>query len=358
MSRRNRDAAAAAAASEAGRVLQQQRQDPSPEPEQAPVKVERGERPPTRNEPRNRAMDEIYEADRQRKGFNIEQEADTTKEVTPEVAPEVAPEVKAEAPAPVAAEAVEAVSAPVPETVRVKVDGEEWDAPKAEVDEAGGLVAFQKIKAAERRLEKAKEAATEASKAQAAIIEWAKSLQQQPAPAQPKTPADLLKEKIDTIRWGTPEESAAALQEVLAQQNRPVDPQQLVGHALTAFKQNMAVERFKTEFQDIVSNQLLLKLATQLQNERLTELKGNIPDWDNFYRSIGNEIRSVVGRQNQPPAASAQGNTSLATKEEKKSSIVSLPTASARAELPKEEKPETREEILNRMKKARGIPTG
>lgn len=356
MSRRNRDAAAAAAASEAGRVLQQQRES-APEPEQTPVKVERGERPPTRNEPRNRAMEEIYEADRQRKGVQDEPEAPKEEPK----AEEPAHEVTAEAPAPVAAEAVAEVPAAVPETVRVKVDGEEWDAPKSEVDEAGGLVAFQKVKAAERRLEKAKEAAAEANKAQAAILEWAKSIAQQQPQAQPqaaRTPADLLKEKIDVIRWGTPEESAAALQEVLAQQNRPVDPQQLVGHALTAFKQNMAVDRFKTEFSDVVANPLLLKLATQLQNERLAELKGNIPDWDNFYRSIGNEIRSVVGRQNQPPAASTQGNTSLATKEEKKSSIVSLPTASARAELPKEEKPETREEILNRMKKARGIPTG
>lgn len=356
MARRNRDEAAASAASEAGRILQQQKQaqetvEPAPQ-----VKVERGERPPTRNEPRNRAMEEIYEADRQRKG--IEEPKEEPKAAEPEPKAE---ETKAEpaAPAPDAGEVVAEVPAAVPETVRVKVDGEEWDAPKAEVEAAGGLVAYQKEKAAENRLAKLKEEMAETKKAQAALLQWAQQVQQQAQPqAAPKTPADILKEKIDVIRWGTPEESAAALQEVIATTNAPVDQNQLVRSALTAFQQTQAVTRFKTEFQDIVANPLLLKLATSLQNERIAELKGQVADWDNFYRSIGNEIRSVTGRQHQPSAAPATGNTSQSDKEAKKASIVSLPTAAARAELPKEEKPETRDEILNRMKKARGIPIG
>jgi len=357
MGRRNREEAAAAAASEAGRILQQQKQaDPEPAPQ---VKVERGERPPTRNEPRNRAMEEIYEADRQRKGIEEPKEEPKAAEPKPEETKAEEPKDEPAAPAPDAAPVAAKVPAAVPETVRVKVDGEEWDAPKAEVDAAGGLVAYQKEQAAERRLAKIKEEQAEMKRTQAAMLQWAQQLQAQAQPqAAPKTPADILKEKIDVIRWGTPEESAAALQEALQATNAPVDQAAMVRSALNAFQQTQAVSKFKSEFADVVGNPLLLKLATNLQNERIAELKGQVPDWDNFYRSIGNEIRSVLVRQHQPPAAPATGNTSQSDKEARKASIVSLPTAAARAELPKEEKPETRDEILNRMKKARGIPTG
>ena len=80
-----------------------------------------------------------------------------------------------------------------------------------------------------------------------------------------------------------------------------------------------------------------------------------------FYRTIGNEVRSVVGRSSQPAKATVEapvGNTSQTDKEPRKASIVNLPTASTRAAVKEDPKPETREDILNDMRKRRGLPIG
>src|SRR6185295_2067396 len=141
----------------------------------------------------------------------------------------------------------------------------------------------------------------------------------------------------------------------------------LVTQATVSIKRDNAMEQFKKEFQDVAANPLLSQLVENLERQRLTPYVTNGKpnwgglaqlDWGNFYRTIGNEVRSVVGpRPSQPaagaatPAAATEGTPSPASeKEARKSSIVTLPTASARAELPKESKPESREESLNRMR--------
>ena len=369
MGRRNRAEAAESAASEAGRILQAQKQAQEPAPEAATEPQARSDapRPPARNEPRRRALEEIENRDIQSKGLEEpkkeeKQNAPVVQDPPPPSAEDMLKGGKFSQPEPAETKAAPQAeeAAPVPEapkTVKAKVDGEEFDVPEAEIEAAGGVTAWQKSKAAENRLNKANEALAEAKKNQALMLELlAKQAGPQTPAAPPKTEADLLKEKIDVIRWGTPEESAAALREVLAATNKPVDPNQLINQAVLAMTRKSAVDRFKTEFSDVMANPLVAKLAIALEQERLTQVQGQIPDWDNFYRSIGNEIRSVI-RPSQTATASPAGNTSQ-PKEEKKASIVNLPTASARAEPPKEEKPETREDILNKMKKARGIPVG
>jgi len=137
-------------------------------------------------------------------------------------------------------------------------------------------------------------------------------------------------------------------------------------HAVSVMQKNAAIDNFKKEFQDVVSNPMLLRLAASLETDMTKQ--GPPSDWQEFYRSLGNQVRSVVsGRQPQPPAivpatpaVPSPGNPSpVATdREARKSSIVNLPTASARAALPAESKPKSRDDILNDYKKSRGIPTG
>jgi hypothetical protein len=62
------------------------------------------------------------------------------------------------------------------------------------------------------------------------------------------------------------------------------------------------------------------------------------------------------GKTQAATVATETGKTSASEKEAKKASIVNLPTASQRAVLPKEEKPQTREEIFREERKARGLP--
>jgi hypothetical protein len=169
----------------------------------------------------------------------------------------------------------------------------------------------------------------------------------------------FIAEKMDIVRFGTKEEAAKALLEIQQRgQPKALDPQAIIQQAANKIKHDQAVAEFDKEFSDVATNPLLLKLVVALRNERIKEAKGPI-DWGNFYRTIGQEVRGVAGRQSQSasaPAKTASNPSQQSEKEARKASIVNLPTAGSRAEQPKEEKPETREESLNRMRRARGQP--
>lgn len=365
MGNRNRQAMAAQAASEAGRVLQSVKAEQSVEPQVVDEHVKPEivrERPPPRDEPRRQAMDELVEKDLERRGIKEPK----PEAVIPDNPPPPTPEQMLEGgkfseptPEPVQDEApAEVVPEPI-KTVRVKVDGDEFDVPQEEVDEAGGVKSYQILKASENRLRKANDTL---AKAQAQFAEWANKQTAQPVP----TEDEFIASKIDAIRFGTPEESAAALREVM--QIQKVDPQQIIEQATDRIRHDSAVAKFDSEFSDISANPLLLKLTVALRQERLQQvqqayqtgqLKGPL-DWNKFYSTIGNEVRSVIGRQSQPTTTpNATGNPSQSEKEARKASIVNLPTAAAsRAVAPEAPKQESREDTLNLMRKSRGIPTG
>jgi hypothetical protein len=231
-------------------------------------------------------------------------------------------------------------------TVRVKVDGEEYDVPQEEIEAYGGVKPYQIAKASENRLKKANEALAEAKKLQAS------------AKTPDVTADDFLKQKIEVLRWGTPEESAKAFKEILEKQNKPIDHNMIVEMAADRIRHDDAVKAFDKEFADIGASQLHLKLVVALREERLKQ--GHPGDWGNFYRSLGNEVRAVMPKQSQPNVTQKTQDTTSPvpeSKEERKSSIVNLPTAAAqRATLPEDPKPETRQDILNQMRKTRGLP--
>jgi hypothetical protein len=327
---------------------------PAPSPEQVEPQADKpeGNRPPPRNEPRRLAMEEIEAREASQRGVEPEPKVEPKAEPKPE--PKV--EVKSEIPEPRAEAKTEA--APPVERVKVKVDGEEFEVSQSEIDDAGGVRAYQTQKAADNRLKKANEALAETRKTQAAIAQWV----QQQAPKEPTVTDDqFIQSKVDAIRYGTPEESANALKEVLNRANPRIDPQIITQQAVSTMQMHQAIDNFNKEFQDVASNPILYRAAVALKNERWgeTSLK---TDWNDFYRKIGNEVRSAVGRQpqtNQLAVAPTSDTPSpQSDKEARKASIVNLPTAAARATPPAESKPETREDTLNAMRKARGIPTG
>lgn len=379
MSRRTREAAqqAAAQATAAATESQQSVENveipqfvPEPEPEK-PRQQKReskkdsdGDEPVVtirRNEPRRRALEELENRHNKAKGIEPEPEPEPKAEVKPEIEAKTESESAVEPAVEPAAEVAEPVAEPVveaPKLVRVKVDGEEFDVPEEEIEAAGGVKAYQKDKAAENRLVKANQALAETRQLQAAI---AQHTQRTVAPQQPQPTLDqFIASKMEKLRFGTEEEFAAAMREIL--QIQRVDVNAITHNAVMTMQKNMAVDNFKKEFQDVVSNPLLLRLASTLENERVAKL-GPQPDWNSFYRSIGNEVRSVTGRQSQTPATTPKSTTSdpisqsPSEKEARKASIVNIPTAAARASVA-ETKPETREDILNSMRKSRGLPVG
>lgn len=310
---------------------------------------------PPRNEPRRQAMEEIL--------ASREQTEPTPVEVAPEpVAPSPEAILAANTPADPIVE-TPVIETPVIEMVKVKIDGVESEVPKTEIDEEGGIVAYQRNKASENRLAKVNQELAETKKLQAQMVSW---IQQNQKPAAPvETDDQFIASRMDAIRFGTVEQSAAAMREVLQRSNPKVDQGAITQGAISEFKRQSAVENFNKEFQDVATNPLLKRLAISLEMERGPQAWTDPrTDWNDFFRKIGNEVRSVSARPYQPstptatPAAPATGNTSqVSDKEARKSSIVNLPTAAARAALPTESKPETREDTLNNMRKSRGIPT-
>ena len=359
--------AAASQASEAARVLAQRshesRSEPSPEPAEPAPHVEKAI-DPTRVErllnarPSVQARDEII----RKRGLDKEEEPEPKPELKTE--PKLEVESQLEPEAKVGAQ-TEASPVETPKTVKVKVDGEEFDAPAEEVEAAGGVKAFQMMKASENRLAKANKLVEESGKSQAEILKLAQALIQQQPRTQPQpqlSDAQFIASKLQTIRFGSDEEGAAALQEILQRKLPQIDHQAIVTHATNHIENKRAASAFKTKNPDVFANPTLTELAIALERKHAAQLtKGQVVDWDGFYSKIEHEIRAIAPlRQSQPQAQpKTDGTTSQpSVKEERKASITTIPTAAARAALPEPEKElspeEERKAWIASQKKSRG----
>jgi hypothetical protein len=305
----------------------------------------------TRGEPKEEVKQEKPEPKQETKEVKDEPkpEPEAKKEEPKQDAQAPQPEANTEAP-PAANETNQTVQ--TVQTVRVKVDGEEYDAPKEEVDAYGGLRAYQIAKAQENRLAKVNEAL-------AALREQQARPQAQQVPVQ--TDSDFIKSQIDVMRFGTPEESAAALDKILERRQQKVDPNLIVLQATLAIQKKAAVDQFAKDYPEIIASPVLKKLALALEAEEMQKIgQSRAPvDFKKVYDGIGQQIRGAIPRQHQAQSSAPtnSGNTSQVSsdKEARKASITEPPKASAaRATLPEEEKPETREESLNRMRRTRG----
>lgn len=350
--RRNRERASSDAMAAASAVPDDAQVAFEPDPEySAPVATpepdaRRDDDPPPRqfkvgNEERANAMDELVKARQERETV--------AAEGAPAAEPSLAPEPAAEPAAPAA-----------PEMVRVKIDGEESEVSKADVDALGGVNAYQIHKAAEKRLEKAKEA----EKRIAALLQQVEQRAKPPTPVEPpRKPEDLIREAVSKIQVSTPEEGAQALAGVLESMIPRIDPQQMAYQSMVLMRATEAEDRFVREQTELVQNPLLKQLVIAEKQRRLTEYqqRQELPsDWNQFYSDIARDIRAAIGRPATTPAPSAQTpsqpTSGSAEKEARKASITALPTASQRASLPEEQKPPTRDDLLNQMRKARGQP--
>lgn len=350
-----RAANAAAAASKASEAIASAPAQVEASDPEGPTNQEPSRGLKLRNDPRNEAMAEVIA--RHEKGVELP---------TPD--PEPTPDPVA-APAPTddsAPAAVESTVAVVPVMVKQKVDGVEIEVSQEEIDAAGGEREWRMQKASENRLTASKQALAEAQQARNEAkqmqVLMAQFLQQQ-APKQPVVTDDqFLLSKIDVIRFGSAEESAQAMREVMQRSNPRIDTNVITQQAVSQMQQKMAIDAFAKEFQDVASNSILLRAAMSLENERRAQTGPNT-DWSMHYRSIGNEVRSGAGRPSQPQLTAAAATTDTPSqapsdKEARKASIVNLPTAAQRATPSADPKPESREDILNSMRKTRGQPTG
>lgn len=276
-----------------------------------------------------------------------EPESETVAEATPE--PETPAETVPETPA-------------APEMVTVKIDGQESQVSKAEVDSAGGVAQYQMLKASERRYEQANREKQEMAQLLAQARQLIEANQKPKEPD--KTPDELIRERVTQIQLGTPEEAAQAIKDIL-QANTPkqLDPVALANYVSDQVAQKGAAQRFIQRNSDLLQNPYFGRVAAFMEGDKLS--KSRPSDWDAFYINLESEFRNGLGKPaiTQAPSDTTQQtgqptSGTVADKLARKADIVNLPVAGARVQAKEEPKPLSREDRINLMRKTRGQPVG
>ncbi len=236
-----------------------------------------------------------------------------------------------------ALEAAEAASVGQTALPKIKVNGQEVDLTPDMIAKA------QKIAAADVYL------------AEAAKLR--NDLAKQAAPAQPAAVPDQSEDLVAlarAIQMGSEEEAVDALRKLQKPQGpsqdevaRTIDERMNFHNALNKYRENYA---------DIVSDPVLNKLAQQ-RDEEFLRAGDNRPYYER-YAAIGDELRSWVASkggqtQQKPPAVAAQ-----TSKEARKAAAASTPnTASVKSPSPpQDEGEESVQDVISKMAAARGGP--
>ena len=301
--------------------------------------------------PRDAAIAAIAERANQQKEesgdfaeFN-EETGEVALKKEPEKAPEKAPETeeappegedkeegeKAEPEPPKAEEEAEKQE----ELVTLRVDGKEVQVPKSKIVDAG-VRTLQKEAAADKRLE-------EATRLLKAAQEF--SQKQQPM-QQPLSDQDVAHVIAQALRTGDEAQASAAIQALMQSgRSQPIpDVRQVVAQE---FEATAALDMFKRDFADIVSDPTAMLLASSLEDQRIARVQaGAEPNrpLSEVYKEHGESIRKWRGI----------GQKSMQEKAELKKALQPAPVAaSVRAPAPKPDKPKTTEQIIEDMRKSR-----
>ena len=219
-----------------------------------------------------------------------------------EPAPEPIPDTSlAPEPAPEPAPATE--PAPAADYVTVKVNGKTLDVPKEDVENAGGVAAYQVLRAAEERLDLAKEAERRAT---ALGDELEQRLQALPAPNGGQ-PTSVSREEItdiaDDLFYGDKEAKEAALAKILeGQRNTSADPAQIEATIARTLAKQSAIEQFKTDYPELWGDDQLMEIVYNKDDEK--RARNPNQSFTDRYNEIGTEVREwmqgLTGGTHQP----------------------------------------------------------
>lgn len=217
---------------------------------------------------------------------------------------------------------------PKPRMVSIVVDGRAIEVAEDKILEAGKRT-LQKESAADRRLQ---EAVAKERQAQQ-LLEQAKRLSNQDADDPHSTPSQDASNTTQATKGLDPEALDALLENKLYMRDA-----------------QKALEKFKQDFPEIVSDPHLIRLAGDLEQDRLdaaTALGESFGDPYDAYRKHGESIRDWLKKR--APVAQPVN----ADKVEKKRSIMAVPAVNATAPKPQEKKPLTVSEQIEAMREAR-----
>jgi hypothetical protein len=217
--------------------------------------------------------------------------------------------------------------APVDDPVEtLKIDGEEREVPQSKVLEEGRR-AMQKELAADKRLE-------EAALLKKQYEELLARANQQFMPP-PPVEEDLM-ETIQNAAFD-PEAAKRLAQAIKGRDAATPDVMKLVREEIS--NQHM-LDRFKTEFKDIVEDERTLTLAASMEVQK--RQAGDTRPLYDIWAEVGNDIRSW------------KAGLSGQTKQEAKAKLQDINVASARIEQKEGPRPPTMSEVIDNLAKARG----
>lgn len=221
-----------------------------------------------------------------------------------------------------------------PETVQIKVDGELRDVPREKILDAG-IRAMQKESTADKRLEDATR-----------LLREIETKYAQPAPAK----VDPSQQWDDAtvayaLEHGTEEQKAYAVK--LLRGRETATPEQITQIAETRILDKLdfrdSSQWFLTEYKEIANDPYLMKLAGIAEDE--ARANGDQRPYKELYKEIGEKLTKWKG---------GTKTTTFKDKEEQKSSIINLPSASVKKSAPEVSKPKTATDIIEQMRKSRG----
>lgn len=241
-----------------------------------------------------------------------------------------------------------AAETPSPEVkkFKIKVNGKELELTEDELIERA-----QKVESADDYLRKAKESTKPPVETKPAVT----------AEDQKRRQDEEDSALVRALQMGTPEEATAAIRKIREQASaRPSinsdDVSRTIDERL-AFKE--AVAKFRTEYNDITSDPVLLELAEKRDAE-LLEAKDTRGYYERF-ESIGNDLRAWVKSKTpaETPAKEESKVESLDEKRAKKAAAQKVPVVANAKNQPTEpdqEPDDTPSAVIASMAKARGGP--
>ncbi len=272
----------------------------------------------------------------------------SARQIFGEEAPDDDAEPVAEAPA-TDAPATDAPDAPV----KLKVDGQEFDVPRADVLKAGGgnlesgIRIMQMEAAAQRRLDHSKAIAAQAQAYAQQVLAASQAVQQQKPQAQPAQPDDAA--ILEAIRFGDPAEATRALQvleERAAQRatsraQASMTPEQVQFFVQDRIDYQKSMEVLQRDYSDIVSDPNLNVLAGSIFQQK--RAAGDQRSRVEVLSEVASEIRKWRGEPVKPSPE----------KLERKKTIQVVKPANVRSASEPEEKPKTTEQIIAEMRAQR-----
>lgn len=279
------------------------------------------------NTVRNEMLESIAERSRQER----DQELGIVQEEKPE---ELEQKLESQEDTPKEPEHTEVMLEDKPETVKIKVDGEEREVPKDKIYDAG-IRAMQKESSADKRLEEATRLLRE--------IEQKYAQPQQKADPSPEWDDETV---AYALEHGSEEQKAYAIKQIRGREQ--ATPEQIAEittkRVLDTVDFKDSSEWFLKEYSDVAGDPYLLQLAAIAEDKARSG--GDTRTRKELYKTIGEDLRKWKGGMT--------ASKTLDDKREQKSNIVNLPSASMKKKAPEEPKTPSAADTIEKMRQARG----